>query len=426
MYFWINFFLWNFLSFVTFFIFSFVLEPRWEKIPRLIWPFLFTLIEIPFAYIKITNTVSRNLKFEISTDIIVIIVLLFFAIPYKNKIWQKLLLGTMYIIMAIITEQILYIVGKYQKLSYDFTFKTVEMTIVLSYYVIIMLMLNVIFLLLWNRIVYKKTSLKTPWLFFVFPISQYAYIGSANALSMVKSDKIQSNFGIIIGFIADLILLYVLVEQSNKEETEKQLQELHYKQQIEAVHYQAIESRRTDMAKIRHDVNNQLTAAYHLNAQGNVTQSNEILNKLNEYVIGTNEYVYCGNSVINAVLNEKERICKEQGIKFDFDIAIGDEPKLEPIHICSIFSNLIDNAIKAVATCKEDNRFISIKAKRIEDYIHIKVENASLEPTKLKPDLRKHYGQEILRDIAQQYNGEFRTEWNDGVYKAMLSLTIPE
>ena len=75
--------------------------------------------------------------------------------------------------------------------------------------------------------------------------------------------------------------------------------------------------------------------------------------------------------------------------------------------------------------CSETDRRISLRAARKGDYLHIKAENTALRPTKeTRPKGRHGYGQEILRDIAAQYNGEFRTEWSDGIYTAVLSLEL--
>jgi hypothetical protein len=82
----------------------------------------------------------------------------------------------------------------------------------------------------------------------------------------------------------------------------------------------------------------------------------------------------------------------------------------------------ISEGVRAVKECPESAQFITVKAARKEDYLHIKVENASAEPKKASSRDRKSYGQEILRDIALQYSGEFLTDWKDGVYRAMLSL----
>jgi len=424
MYFWITFFLWNFITYITLFLFSLVLEPRGEKFPRMFWVCLFTTLTVPLSYIQMLHTVSQDFWYSFSMYTSMLFFFLFFIIPFKNKLWQKILLFLMYNIISMISAQIQNAIMLKKEILYDFTYTSFESIVMEATFLLIMILLVFVFILVWNSVVNKKTNIKTPWLFLIFPISQYFILWNLDDISIMKQFGIQSNLGIILGFIADAILLYVLVEQSNKEEMEKQLQEFQYKQQMEIMHYQAIETRRTEIAKMRHDFNNQLTTAYHLIDHGQTDRSREILDKLKESVAKTSEDTYCANSVINAVLSEKEMICLEQNIRFETDLILGEELQIQPIHMCSIFSNLLDNAIKATGKCTEEKRFINIKAKRIEDYIHIKVENASLEPTKLKPDLRKHYGHEILRDIAQQYNGEFHTEWKDGVYCARLSLTI--
>ena len=105
------------------------------------------------------------------------------------------------------------------------------------------------------------------------------------------------------------------------------------------------------------------------------------------------------------------------------EILLEDTAKIQPVHLCSVFSNLLDNARRAAAVCTAKERKIIVKAAQKGDYLHIKVENTSAFPEKRKKTADGHgYGQEILKDIAMQYNGDFYTDWKDGIYTAVISM----
>jgi hypothetical protein len=55
------------------------------------------------------------------------------------------------------------------------------------------------------------------------------------------------------------------------------------------------------------------------------------------------------------------------------------------------------------------------------DYIFIKVANPSVEPP-AKPAPGRGYGFRILSDLAALYSGDYRTEYNDGIFTAVISL----
>ena len=81
----------------------------------------------------------------------------------------------------------------------------------------------------------------------------------------------------------------------------------------EHAHYEEIESRRNELAKIRHDLNDHFIVIKELLNSGENGKANEMLDTLIDYVMSTKEYAYCADPIVNAVLNENEMICKERG-----------------------------------------------------------------------------------------------------------------
>lgn len=418
MYFWINFLLWNLgvLWFGLFF--SLTLEPRWERVPRWASAVSFTLFMLPVAYLKITHPLSEALYWAV-----IACILLYVFIAFRDKLWKKILLFILFNVISYIGSIFGALFMGYAGESFDASFNSSIMLATVAVNTAVVIILLVLLLVAWNRFVSHKTAARHIVIFFIFPLSQMTMLYAFNDTTCIapSSGSIFICAGIILGFIADFILLYVLMEQDRKEALEKQLQELETLHRVENVHYQDIEARREEMAKIRHDFNNQLITAYHLTEQAEPERARALLDALRANLIGIKEYVYCGNPVVNAVLNEKAALCQSNGIRLETDLEMGEEPNIQPVHLCSIFSNFLDNAVQAAKKCPESERFIRVKSGRNNDYLIIKVENSSAEPKKAAAG-RKGYGQEILRDIALQYSGEFITDWKDGVYRAMLSL----
>lgn len=424
MYFWITFFIWTLFILWTGMIVIFVFEPRWSKIPDWILPIVFTIISLPCAYLKITH--SGTQFGEIMFGLAIVQVIAYLLLFFKNRLWQKILFFLLYLAIGEIGDIICTVLMVYLGKQIDFSFNSMEMSLLVAADFAIILILSGLLLLAWNHFITHKATVQHIWLFFVFPISQMIILFSVNG----KGEKnlfygdLLCCIGIILGFLADFILLYILMGQAQKEELKKQLQELESLRQLENVHYQLVEAKRSEMSKIRHDFNNQLMTAYHLMEQEDKKQSRSLLDALRNDIARTTESLYCNNAIINAVINEKVAVCQTKGICIETELALEEEPLIQPVHFCSIFSNLMDNAIRAAQDCLEGERFIRVKAAHKGDYIHIKVENSALEPKKLSANERKHYGQEILKDIAAQYNGAFRGEWKDGMYQSVVSLTV--
>ena len=125
--------------------------------------------------------------------------------------------------------------------------------------------------------------------------------------------------------------------------------------------------------------------------------------------------------VVDAVLAEKRRECAREQISLEFSVTILKEIGVEGIHLCNVFSNLLDNAIRANLALSPKERRISLKAFLDGDYLFVEVRNPSLTERTKK---RKHhgYGTRILEDIAEKYNGSYRHTFGDGMYRAQMLL----
>jgi two-component sensor histidine kinase len=58
------------------------------------------------------------------------------------------------------------------------------------------------------------------------------------------------------------------------------------------------------------------------------------------------------------------------------------------------------------------------------DYLFIKAVNPSFEPK--KPEPGRGYGMRILSELAEQYGGAFFSEYQSGVFTAVVSLLAVE
>ena len=86
---------------------------------------------------------------------------------------------------------------------------------------------------------------------------------------------------------------------------------------------------------------------------------------------------------------------------------------MQKIDICSVFGNLLDNAIRASLQYKtnKDEPEIYLTAGAKGDYLIIKCKNSSMKPGD-KPD-GTGYGLKILKEIALKYDKEAFISVND-------------
>lgn len=195
---------------------------------------------------------------------------------------------------------------------------------------------------------------------------------------------------------------------------------------LESEKYKSFESKRYEIEKIRHDFKNQLLTIKEMLGSGEYVKSEAFIDELEKSIAKTKIEVYSKIPVINAIISSKTEICTENGIKTSVDISINEAGGIDQNHLCSVFSNTIDNAINAnLKITERDKRYIEIKARQDSGYIVACVKNPVCEnqaPTENKSSAEHGYGLRILEDIAKKYDGAFKIEFSEDTCKAEIML----
>lgn len=226
--------------------------------------------------------------------------------------------------------------------------------------------------------------------------------------------------GLAMSLTAHILLLLYTTLQEKKTAAQEKLRETQHKASLEKSHYDAAIIRQDELDNIRSQFKEKLKiVAEHIRSGEEVMAHNSIF-ELADRIALTSEKRYCAVPVINAVLTEKEKTCVEAGIVLSVNLNLPDTFVIEPMHLCSIFSNLMDNAIEA---CRKTsgNRNIRLSSKINGDYLFIKIVNPSLEPP-LKSLQGRGYGSRILSDLALRYGGSYKGEYNSGEFVAVVAL----
>ncbi|MDY3765333.1 MAG: GHKL domain-containing protein [Lachnospiraceae bacterium] len=293
-----------------------------------------------------------------------------------------------------------------------------------------------IFLILWNR-KKKNVLIKSIYLTMLFPISQAILVHSIiyyvsfeiiyNRVYTIPTFSISA--GCIVSTIADIILFQIILSNSQKEYLASQLQLLNQQAYRELQYYRSMNEKILQMRKIRHDFNNQLQTAYGIFLQHSSESPKEacafLIQLENRLNAEPTPICYCRNMIVNVILEEKARKAKMLGISFETDVSLPEELSIEMIDLCSIFSNLLDNAIESIGVSKE----IRVLSYLRSGYCMVQVINSitdkNLKPFQHQKDREFHgYGMPILHSIAEKYHGEFITFTENGFFTANMKLRI--
>jgi|GEM_PF-5856241 len=200
-------------------------------------------------------------------------------------------------------------------------------------------------------------------------------------------------------------------------------------------YYELIKSHRQEIAAMRHEIANGLQVAMSLLKSQSVEDKKKGTALL--YDIGMqnsikNDKIYCNNSIINTIIEVKAKIAKGHFIRTKFEISASENITISKLDLCSIFGNLLDNAIEAAKNA--DDKYIEVKAGELTGFFVIKVKNSKLnviqkvndEITTSKNDQEGRHGKglKMLKKIAERYDGKLNVDYDDKSFTVVMTLKL--
>ena len=126
---------------------------------------------------------------------------------------------------------------------------------------------------------------------------------------------------------------------------------------------------------------------------------------------------------MNAILSEKEKEFQKLGIRTKLALMIPRGLKLDPLHLCSLFSNLLDNALEALAELPQEKRELELNSEMKGAYLFVKARNTSEKSHALRKRRKgRGYGTQILQELAETYEGNYQAGYEKGWYTAVVMV----
>lgn len=183
----------------------------------------------------------------------------------------------------------------------------------------------------------------------------------------------------------------------------------------------------------RHDIKNHILVMNLLAEKENYGELKKYLRDMSG-VIDESDYVrISGISAVDAILNEKMYEAQGEDITTGFDVVNLDKNKIEPLDLCIILSNALDNAIEANLQIEDKTRrYIKVKVHGNETFSVISVSNpVETAPEKnsaglfstTKSDKDAHgFGLKSIESTVSKYRGEMLAKAEDGVFTLVVRL----
>ncbi len=234
--------------------------------------------------------------------------------------------------------------------------------------------------------------------------------------------------------LANALLLVLLnrtfrqIDHTHELELQKEQAQSMLRAQID--YYNLIQDNVTALRQVRHDMKNQLQTLSILLDEGNLEIAQAQLAAYRAQLINTETRRFTGNSVLDAVLSAKVDACAQRGFPITCSGSIPTDIPVDPIHLCSIGANLLDNAIHACeALPPEIAPAIAFTAQIKEDRLLFTCRNpagpgADLNPGAPDPTREHGWGLSILSRIAEDYGGQMQLTGENGWVCAALWMNI--
>ena len=254
-------------------------------------------------------------------------------------------------------------------------------------------------------------------------------------ISLITLDTVQVDeqknitvfFLVLFVMLIFVIMTIFLISSASKRyfEDTSALLEKQIKNQIS--HYEALDTMRKEYHAFRHDYLNHLKCIRSLIQSGKNIEAEEYITELSNVEIISNPTFESGNHILDAIISDKIAEAEKLNIQIIPKGIFSDS--VNPVDVCTIFSNLIDNSIEACSKLSEPSK-ITVDLKKQQGYQLISIRNpysgtvnGNLITTKLD---KEHHGFGIsnVKNAVNHYDGEFISSQNDGVFSVDITLKI--
>lgn len=247
-------------------------------------------------------------------------------------------------------------------------------------------------------------------------------------ISMVKTISFR-----VLSYISDVSILFInftilylfnkLIEDFNMKTHYKLLE-----QQIgyQSSHYKDLEASSRKIRVLRHDIKNHLQCLNELIASGNIYEAQNYIKSVADVLTVKSCVIATGNSALDSILNAKIMFINEKHINFNYTIEIPNKIKMEPVDVCVLFGNSLDNAIEACDRIANGTKNISMIISYRNNSLIYSLSNSTnghlVKSGRFFKTSKNNYGEHGLglsniERTVEKYNGVLNVQHEDNMFK---------
>ena len=197
-----------------------------------------------------------------------------------------------------------------------------------------------------------------------------------------------------------------------RQEERLQMNVLEMRNTLLSENYKELSEIYRNNSKLYHDLNNHLNVLYQLLNEENINEAKDYIKEISKPILGLSKTAWTGIDVVDVVINSKLQKMNETEIMSDINVEFPKACNILPNDVCTILSNLLDNAIEATQKV-EESKYIKLIIRRAKYFLFIRVSNPCKKmkefevlPKTTKDNKNLHgWGLQSVNDVVEKYNG---------------------
>lgn len=347
--------------------------------------------------------------------VVLLVIFLFQVFLYKTKIGLCIVVTLIYtVILAAFDFAVSYFTALIIHVNANYLLRNQSFSrvlcILMSKFLLILTVVT-IRKLLRKSIIFKKKYIVIMCVYSAFLLVSLHIMVELNIKNRSPKTEMFLVVFFIISISIELLVLYFIIKTGENYEQQQKNELIEMKNTMLQKSLDETEQAFQLWRRSVHDYKNHVIALRQLAEDENMEGIKEYLNCENELIQKKMFYIKTGNSVVDAIVNTKQRLAEEKGITFIVNATIPKKCCVSEIDMSNILGNLIDNAMES--SQGEEEPYIDLTIRQEKAFLVIKIINQysrelseKLKTTKKNQEFHG-IGIRSVKSIVKKYGGEF-------------------
>lgn len=246
--------------------------------------------------------------------------------------------------------------------------------------------------------------------------------------NIAAKENIMNLIIVLFTFIIGYIIISLLVNVISKQHFRSTTAMLQNQVEIQIRHYDKLEKLNNEMRSFRHDYANHLYSLHSLIEMNESCDALVYIEKLLETKHRSLATFTTGNKLADAILTDKADTLSDN-IRIDYQGIVPSS--IDNVDLCTILSNVLDNAIEACSKLSSPS-IISINALERQGYFVLTITNPT-ECTDVFSDIpmttkadSEHHGMGLMniQDVVKKYDGQMKVHCENQIFELSVAIKM--